>query len=73
MFNKYAITSATGNTGNAIANALLDAGFTVHVLSREHTKLSNLENKGAIPFIGKAFHDFLRSTNQGDQKQRLKV
>lgn len=48
----YVIAGATGNTGNRIANLLLDAGQKVKAISRSEEKLSALVAKGAIPAVG---------------------
>lgn len=48
----YVITGASGNTGKAIANALLDAGKSVKVISRNAEHLAALVAKGAVAAIG---------------------
>lgn len=62
----YVIAGATGNTGNRIANLLLDAGQKVKVISRSEEKLSALVDKGAIPAVGDlADQAFLIQTLEG--------
>jgi len=48
----YAILGATGNTGSAIANALLDAGEQVTVIGRDANKLESFKNRGAKVRVG---------------------
>ena len=48
----YIITGATGNTGKAIAEALLAKGKKVRVIGRSADRLKTLADKGAEPFIG---------------------
>jgi len=43
----YAVTGATGNTGNAVANLLLDAGQEVRALVRSKDKAVALGQRGA--------------------------
>jgi uncharacterized protein YbjT (DUF2867 family) len=48
----YVVTGATGNTGNAIAAALLAAGKKVRVIGRDAKKLEALTTKGAEAAVG---------------------
>jgi uncharacterized protein YbjT (DUF2867 family) len=48
----YAITGATGNTGKAIAEALLAKGKKVRVIGRRSERLKPFGDKGAEAFIG---------------------
>jgi uncharacterized protein YbjT (DUF2867 family) len=48
----YAITGATGNTGKAIATALLNAGKKVRAIGRDAKKLEELTTKGAEAAVG---------------------
>lgn len=48
----YAITAATGNTGRAIAEALLSKGKKVRVIGRDAARLKPLVDKGAEAFVG---------------------
>lgn len=48
----YAITGATGNTGKAIAEALLSKGKKVRVIGRSEERLKPLVDRGAEPFVG---------------------
>jgi uncharacterized protein YbjT (DUF2867 family) len=48
----YVITGATGNTGKAIAEALLAKGEKVRVIGRSTERLKSLVDKGAEAFIG---------------------
>lgn len=48
----YVITGATGNTGNRVAAALLDAGKKVRAVGRSAEKLEALKEKGADVFVG---------------------
>ncbi|MGH9570434.1 MAG: SDR family NAD(P)-dependent oxidoreductase, partial [Candidatus Angelobacter sp.] len=47
----YVVTGATGNTGNVVANRLLDAGKKVRVISRNPEHLKALVARGAEPFV----------------------
>jgi uncharacterized protein YbjT (DUF2867 family) len=62
----YVITGATGNTGKRISEALLAAGKSVTVISRDAEKVKDLVAKGAIAAIGD-LHDvaFLTHTFKG--------
>jgi uncharacterized protein YbjT (DUF2867 family) len=62
----YVITGATGNTGKRISEALLAAGKSVTVISRDAEKVKDLVAKGAIAAIGD-LHDvaFLAQTFKG--------
>lgn len=44
MGNTYAITGATGNTGSAAAEELINAGHTVRVIGRSKEKLEKFES-----------------------------
>ncbi|MGH9776011.1 MAG: NmrA family NAD(P)-binding protein [Candidatus Acidiferrales bacterium] len=48
----YVITGATGNTGRAVAEALLAKGEKVRVIGRKAEKLQSLVAKGAEAFAG---------------------
>ena len=48
----YVITGASGNTGKVIANALLDAGKKVRVISRDAEHLKDLTDRGAEAVMG---------------------
>jgi uncharacterized protein YbjT (DUF2867 family) len=50
----YAVVGATGNTGGAVAEALLSAGKDVTVIGRGQTRLQPLVGKGAQAFVGSA-------------------
>jgi uncharacterized protein YbjT (DUF2867 family) len=50
----YAVVGATGNTGGAVAEALLSAGKDVTVIGRGPTRLQPLVGKGAQAFVGSA-------------------
>ncbi len=62
----YVITGATGNTGKLIANALLDAGKDVRIISRDAAKAQDLIDKGAVHFAGSTNDlDFLKRAFDG--------
>lgn len=62
----YVITGATGNTGKIIANALLDAGKKVRIVSRSAQKAQELTAKGAELFIGETSDaEFLKKVFDG--------
>lgn len=46
----YVVTGATGNTGSAVANRLLDEGKKVRVIGRSLDRLQELASRGAEPF-----------------------
>ncbi len=48
----YVVTGATGNTGRAVAEALLAAGADVQVIGRSKSRLRPLVEKGGQPFVG---------------------
>jgi len=48
----YVITGATGNTGNIIASALLEAGKNVRIVCRNAEKAKALTDMGAELFLG---------------------
>lgn len=48
----YAIVGATGNTGRAIAEALLARGQKVRAIGRDAGRLRPLAQRGAEPFVG---------------------
>jgi uncharacterized protein YbjT (DUF2867 family) len=48
----YVIIGATGHTGNAAANKLLEQGKKVRVVGRNADHLASLAAKGAEPFVG---------------------
>jgi uncharacterized protein YbjT (DUF2867 family) len=48
----YAVTGATGNTGRAVAEALLAGGKDVQVIGRSGERLQPLVEKGAEAFVG---------------------
>jgi uncharacterized protein YbjT (DUF2867 family) len=48
----YAITGATGNTGNVIVTRLLEEGNRVRVIGRSSGKLASLVDKGAEARVG---------------------
>jgi uncharacterized protein YbjT (DUF2867 family) len=48
----YAITAATGHTGNIVARRLLEQGKDVRVIGRDKQRLQPLVELGAEPFIG---------------------
>lgn len=48
----YVITGATGNTGKPLAHALLDAGKSVRIISRDAAKAQELVDKGAELVLG---------------------
>jgi uncharacterized protein YbjT (DUF2867 family) len=48
----YVIIGASGNTGNAAANKLLEQGKKVRVVGRNADHLAALAAKGAEPFVG---------------------
>src|SRR5271165_145004 len=50
----YVITGATGNTGSAVAERLLEAGQKVRVVGRDPKRLEKLTGKGAEAFIADA-------------------
>ena len=47
----YVITGATGNTGSAVAERLLEAGQKVRVVGRDPKRLEKFTEKGAESFI----------------------
>ena len=47
----YVITGATGNTGSAVAERLLEAGQKVRVVGRDPKRLEKFTGKGAESFI----------------------
>ena len=47
----YVVTGATGRTGSAVANYLLDNGQPVRVIGRNLERLTSFVRKGAEPFI----------------------
>lgn len=47
----FVVTGATGRTGNAVANYLLDKGENTRVISRNIEKLQPLIDKGAEGFV----------------------
>ncbi|MDX2305523.1 MAG: NmrA family NAD(P)-binding protein [Microscillaceae bacterium] len=62
----YVITGATGNTGLRISEALLKAGKTVKVVSRDEKRLKPLIDQGAIPAVGELEDaDFLTKAFEG--------
>ena len=62
----YIITGATGHTGKRISEALLAAGKSVTVVSRNAEKVADLVAKGAVSAIGDlADADFLTQTFKG--------
>jgi uncharacterized protein YbjT (DUF2867 family) len=48
----YAVVGATGNTGRAVAEALLAAGKDVTVIGRSEKRLKSLVDKGAEAYLG---------------------
>lgn len=48
----YVITGATGNTGKPLAHALLDAGKSVRIITRDAAKAQDLVDKGAELVLG---------------------
>jgi uncharacterized protein YbjT (DUF2867 family) len=48
----YVITGATGNTGKPLAHALLDAGKSVRIITRDAAKAQDLVDKGAVLVLG---------------------
>ncbi len=50
--NTYAVTGATGNTGNIIASRLLEEGHKVRVIGRSAERLASLVEKGAEAHVG---------------------
>jgi uncharacterized protein YbjT (DUF2867 family) len=48
----YVVTGATGNTGKAIAETLLQKGKKVRVVGRSAERLESLVGKGAEAFVG---------------------
>lgn len=70
----YVITGATGNTGKRIAEALLDAGKPVTVVSRRAEHVQALVGKGAKAAIGDlADADFVKQTFQNAQAVYLVI
>jgi len=47
----YAITGATGHTGNIVARRLLDEGKQVRAIGRDRQRLGSLIDAGAEPFV----------------------
>jgi uncharacterized protein YbjT (DUF2867 family) len=47
----YVVTGATGNTGNVVANHLLDQKKTVRVIGRSKERLQPLVDRGAEAFV----------------------
>ncbi|EWH23030.1 NmrA family NAD(P)-binding protein [Bacillus haynesii] len=47
----YVITGATGRTGSAVANYLLDKGQRIRVIGRNPERLQPFVRKGAEPFV----------------------
>ncbi|HET6935712.1 MAG TPA: NmrA family NAD(P)-binding protein [Candidatus Angelobacter sp.] len=47
----YVVTGATGNTGNVVANRLLDAGKKVRVIGRSEERLKPFVARGAEAFV----------------------
>ncbi|MGZ4854282.1 MAG: NmrA family NAD(P)-binding protein [Candidatus Angelobacter sp.] len=47
----YVVTGASGNTGNVVANSLLDQGKKVRVIGRHAERLQSLVARGAESFI----------------------
>jgi len=47
----YVVTGASGNTGSAVANTLLDQGKKVRVIGRHAERLQPFVARGAEPFI----------------------
>jgi uncharacterized protein YbjT (DUF2867 family) len=48
----YAITGATGHTGNIVAKRLLEEGKQVRAIGRDRKRLGPLIDAGAEPFVG---------------------
>jgi uncharacterized protein YbjT (DUF2867 family) len=70
----YVITGATGHTGKHIAEALLEAGKSVTVVSRSAEHMQPLVEKGAKAALGDlADADFVKQTFQGAQAVYLVI
>jgi uncharacterized protein YbjT (DUF2867 family) len=64
----YVITGATGNTGKPLAHALLDAGKSVRIITRDAVKAQDLVAKGAELVLGSSTDaDVLKAAFAGAQ------